>query len=113
TDTLEPDDVVSRRQRSEGEGARLELALRSRMNDVPCVVLDHQRGQVLAEPVQHDGFPGGRLRRLHPRVECRPRVYPDLEFLLVLAVTVPGARSEEHTSELQSRENLVCRLLLE
>src|SRR5690606_41876073 len=25
----------------------------------------------------------------------------------------PGSRSEEHTSELQSRENLVCRLLLE
>src|SRR5436309_8336111 len=24
-----------------------------------------------------------------------------------------GVRSEEHTSELQSRENLVCRLLLE
>src|SRR5207302_9634263 len=27
--------------------------------------------------------------------------------------TPPGLRSEEHTSELQSRENLVCRLLLE
>src|SRR5690606_41961517 len=27
--------------------------------------------------------------------------------------TTTGARSEEHTSELQSRENLVCRLLLE
>src|SRR5690606_41944878 len=27
--------------------------------------------------------------------------------------TPPTARSEEHTSELQSRENLVCRLLLE
>src|SRR5690606_40269706 len=27
--------------------------------------------------------------------------------------TVLKARSEEHTSELQSRENLVCRLLLE
>src|SRR5690606_5616038 len=26
---------------------------------------------------------------------------------------VPGLRSEEHTSELQSREKLVCRLLLE
>src|SRR2546430_8748877 len=25
----------------------------------------------------------------------------------------PGARSEEHTSELQSQSNLVCRLLLE
>src|SRR5690606_39616923 len=27
--------------------------------------------------------------------------------------SLPPARSEEHTSELQSRENLVCRLLLE
>src|SRR5690606_41455266 len=26
---------------------------------------------------------------------------------------LPQSRSEEHTSELQSRENLVCRLLLE
>src|SRR5436309_10639311 len=26
---------------------------------------------------------------------------------------IGGIRSEEHTSELQSRENLVCRLLLE
>src|SRR5690606_41939977 len=30
-----------------------------------------------------------------------------------LRVEPPGERSEEHTSELQSRENLVCRLLLE
>src|SRR5690606_28412546 len=29
------------------------------------------------------------------------------------AYYAPAARSEEHTSELQSRENLVCRLLLE
>src|SRR5690349_22480061 len=27
--------------------------------------------------------------------------------------TIPSARSEEHTSELQSRRDLVCRLLLE
>src|SRR5690606_41827725 len=27
--------------------------------------------------------------------------------------SLPAGRSEEHTSELQSRENLVCRLLLE
>src|SRR5690606_36194657 len=31
----------------------------------------------------------------------------------MLAATALGIRSEEHTSELQSRENLVCRLLLE
>src|SRR5690606_39357416 len=29
------------------------------------------------------------------------------------ALVTEGVRSEEHTSELQSRENLVCRLLLE
>src|SRR5256885_6756029 len=31
----------------------------------------------------------------------------------VIAVAFAGARSEEHTSELQSPCNLVCRLLLE
>src|SRR5690606_12082196 len=33
--------------------------------------------------------------------------------LLDLIEAATGMRSEEHTSELQSRENLVCRLLLE
>src|SRR2546428_4816102 len=31
----------------------------------------------------------------------------------VAASQIPAARSEEHTSELQSRSDLVCRLLLE
>src|SRR5436309_5247165 len=31
----------------------------------------------------------------------------------IVLATIVGTRSEEHTSELQSRENLVCRLLLE
>src|SRR5690606_40140132 len=41
-------------------------------------------------------------------------VFVETEFD-VIEVTEPAAaeRSEEHTSELQSRENLVCRLLLE
>src|SRR2546427_9397191 len=30
-----------------------------------------------------------------------------------MAMSVAGPRSEEHTSELQSQSNLVCRLLLE
>src|SRR2546422_7055336 len=30
-----------------------------------------------------------------------------------VVVEIPGQRSEEHTSELQSRLHLVCRLLLE
>src|SRR5690606_39988520 len=39
-----------------------------------------------------------------------------LIFLIILTFTLGSndlLRSEEHTSELQSRENLVCRLLLE
>src|SRR6266478_7160896 len=32
---------------------------------------------------------------------------------VVAAVALLGTRSEEHTSELQSQSNLVCRLLLE
>src|SRR2546427_9030414 len=35
------------------------------------------------------------------------------EFLGHLVRTVSRRRSEEHTSELQSQSNLVCRLLLE
>src|SRR3712207_8103921 len=33
--------------------------------------------------------------------------------VLVQVVAIPVLRSEEHTSELQSRQYLVCRLLLE
>src|SRR2546421_8107513 len=42
-----------------------------------------------------------------PELGCYQR--PDL---VVLALALPQ-RSEEHTSELQSRSDLVCRLLLE
>ena len=51
----------------------------------------------------------------------RPALWPTRELAAVLVLTALGAafrlyrldeRSEEHTSELQSRENLVCRLLL-
>src|SRR3712207_7243332 len=40
---------------------------------------------------------------------------PGLVAVVVLdpAAVGPGSRSEEHTSELQSRQYLVCRLLLE
>src|SRR5690606_159674 len=35
------------------------------------------------------------------------------DFIKIWYITGADGRSEEHTSELQSRENLVCRLLLE
>src|SRR2546427_4310638 len=50
-----------------------------------------------------EGAVPGRLDR-RDRSGARPREPADL---------VRGHRSEEHTSELQSQSNLVCRLLLE
>src|SRR5690606_41468312 len=47
-------------------------------------------------PCPHPAVEEGHISRLWPPV-CLPAV----------------GRSEEHTSELQSRENIVCRLLLE
>src|SRR5436309_11541090 len=44
--------------------------------------------------------------------ECLARI-DRLNPVLRAFITVDADRSEEHTSELQSRENLVCRLLLE
>src|SRR3712207_6887501 len=41
------------------------------------------------------------------------RWFARLCVLLVVIGTALAARSEEHTSELQSRQYLVCRLLLE
>src|SRR2546426_3163861 len=62
-------------------------------------------------PVPASRFPPGRepsarraqpARGLHHVLQRRQRLVP-----------APGLRSEEHTSELQSPCNLVCRLLLE
>src|SRR3712207_8263985 len=47
-----------------------------------------------------------------PRVEAASFVHPRLVPQMAGAEEV-FARSEEHTSELQSRQYLVCRLLLE
>src|SRR5436309_9957713 len=58
---------------------------------------------------------GGGARRVDPGAgaesvhQAARRIEPDLS----VHQSRPRRRSEEHTSELQSRENLVCRLLLE
>src|SRR2546427_3121738 len=69
----------------------------------------------------HDALPISQPRERHRALEAE-RLFPRRAELR-LAPAVPGeearplrgreARSEEHTSELQSQSNLVCRLLLE
>src|SRR5204862_1047182 len=59
-------------------------------------------------PGDDEENPGCRLpdrRGAGPSLSSRARTVAILQF--------PGRRSEEHTSELQSRRDLVCRLLLE
>src|SRR5690606_39589786 len=52
-------------------------------------------------------------RRAHPAYVHTVRAYPGRRPRLRGDHRSDSHRSEEHTSELQSRENLVCRLLLE
>src|SRR3712207_8687821 len=58
-------------------------------------------------------LPGAGLRRQRARAPG-PRRGPDYRRSVSVFVAAPRRRrSEEHTSELQSRQYLVCRLLLE
>src|SRR5690606_41945737 len=51
--------------------------------------------------------------RRSPRRRSSRRAPPSSSLRSFAASLPASGRSEEHTSELQSRENLVCRLLLE
>src|SRR5690606_40796504 len=59
---------------------------------------------------------GGRIIEGEYRTSAQEQLYIEPNGIIARfdeeGITVWG-RSEEHTSELQSRENLVCRLLLE
>src|SRR6266478_7488524 len=62
---------------------------------------------MIRRPPRSTLFPYTTLFRSRPGSAVH-RVLTD-----ILARVVPWSRSEEHTSELQSQSNLVCRLLLE
>src|SRR3712207_7381442 len=67
-----------------------------------------RRRRLPRRPGDPDRVPDLRLRR-RPDLRRARRAEPDLLLLDRRRL----ARSEEHTSELQSRQYLVCRLLLE
>src|SRR3712207_9335128 len=56
------------------------------------------------------GFPSNRERLFEPYVTTRAK---GTGLGLAIVKKIMEERSEEHTSELQSRQYLVCRLLLE
>src|SRR3712207_8940665 len=57
--------------------------------------------------------PAGRTRLLVAKLVAVLAFVFATVLIVAAAGYVLGARSEEHTSELQSRQYLVCRLLLE
>src|SRR2546430_9612967 len=58
----------------------------------------------------HDALPIFNLIGIYPVGTC---VILDTYEVALVHSANPDVRSEEHTSELQSQSNLVCRLLLE
>src|SRR5690606_41098818 len=90
----------------------LELALRER--DIPFVRAKVGDRYVMAELYQRGWYLGGESSGHLVRLKHTTTGDGIIAALQVLrALRMSGKRSEEHTSELQSRENLVCRLLLE
>ena len=61
---------------------------------------------------EHVGFPRRRKVERASRIR-KPWIKQKPHFLPAACTWVPSNRSEEHTSELQSLVNIVCRLLLE
>src|SRR5690606_40572125 len=86
-------------RRSSDLDAARELFARFRINNLKGFIVEHK----LLDIGQRDV--GAGLGVVQPAV----RVFLDETYNRCGL----GLRSEEHTSELQSRENLVCRLLLE
>src|SRR3712207_8702871 len=66
-----------------------------------------------ALPISQAGFPSGQGSRLHPASGAQARGAPSGRSRNLGLLQYRSERSEEHTSELQSRQYLVCRLLLE
>src|SRR3712207_7257758 len=75
---------------------------------------------MIRRPPRSTLFPYTTLFRSHARIRgnrwCPDRDSPTTSRpsrTYAMSCAHPGPRSEEHTSELQSRQYLVCRLLLE
>src|SRR2546430_6439297 len=65
-------------------------------------------------PIVYEADTTSLLNFANPQVEGRPSGAKDASGLVIADIQMAAAkRSEEHTSELQSQSNLVCRLLLE
>src|SRR3712207_7345337 len=75
----------------------------------PYTTLFRSRGGIQPAAAHREPMWTGHVVERHHRGQTSPRAAVDDRRVVVQRL----ARSEEHTSELQSRQYLVCRLLLE
>src|SRR3712207_1329018 len=75
-------------------------------NVIPVYEAGEHDGQLYLSMRYVEGTDLGKLLRAEGRLEPRRAAY-------IISQVSEALRSEEHTSELQSRQYLVCRLLLE
>src|SRR5690625_5934083 len=79
--------------------------------ETDCLIVGHHADSLTGVVQDIDQASSGLITRLHESGDL-----PDAVGKTIVLHAVPGIkaeRSEEHTSELQSRGHLVCRLLLE
>src|SRR5690606_22457989 len=76
--------------------------------DIDIVIAGAGIAGLTAAALLATGDPGGRLRIRIVDAGSRPRFDEADDVALRVSAISAGSRSEEHTSELQSRENLVC-----
>src|SRR2546427_9329936 len=75
--------------------------------------LERQRGRLDQRGDRQHVVHDAAVQPFGPLVEFHVEPQPVLDPARVRRARGAEARSEEHTSELQSQSNLVCRLLLE
>src|SRR5690606_7128431 len=93
-------------------------ARRKTMAEVVAMKRHEPQGPILAEQVKGTlrltlANPPANALSLAVMAELKAQIDRAGGDASVRVVVITAPRSEEHTSELQSRENLVCRLLLE
>src|SRR5690606_41022606 len=97
-------DVIAEETAAREERLQKARELQDRLRRLPMILLV-VLGIAFAAPVSAQQIPGDyeQLAQLYLEV---------VEIAHQYKALYEASRSEEHTSELQSRENLVCRLLL-
>src|SRR5256886_6303562 len=113
--------IIHETQSRRSRGAMTDPPRQRRVREPVQVYLDEADRSLLEELAARTGLPRAELLRRGLRRmadEVLTERAPGWSFdRLVGALgddaSLPSDRSEEHTSELQSQSNLVCRLLLE